>query len=79
MSEPLTDVAGESAYVDFAEKFVYEVYRMWKSKKLCERCATLDMGVGMEEHLYKKAYTEYNIANQVNTVPLWKKSEAYAW
>ena len=37
------------------------------------------MAVGIEEIIYKKAYSENQIMNQMNSIPLWKKTEVLAW
>ena len=77
--EETSDVHRENAFVNYVENFLYQLYSHWKSQRNCESCNAFAMAVGIEEIIYKKAYSENQIMNQMNSIPLWKKTDVLAW
>ena len=77
--EEESDVYRENIFINYVENFLYELYQHLKSQKHCESCNALAISVGIEEIVYKKAYSENQIMNQMNSIPLWKKTEVLNW
>ena len=79
MEEETSDVSRENTFINYVENFLFQLYQYWKSQRNCESCNALAIAVGIEEIIYKKAYSENQIMNQMNSIPLWKKTDVLAW
>lgn len=72
-------VAKENAFITYAESFIHDICKLWRQRKYCEASNTLELAAGIEDCLYKKAYTTFNITNQLNNIAIWKKKELLSW
>lgn len=68
----ILNVGDEEAFINFAEKVVFDLQQLWRGKEGLELSPVIDMSAKLEDLVYNDALSEYSLSSTAN---VWAKKE----